>query len=107
MVFRITINVRIFCRRSSAEAFGAQASLLRIFSNKLNDQLENIIPDYQRLELENEKDIDLIQGYFFNYWSNGQGIIIEMKERAACYLFEYFPKRKSEATAAVFGSEGV
>ncbi|MGO4348952.1 hypothetical protein AB4Z45_26030 [Paenibacillus sp. MCAF9] len=107
MEFKITINRRIFCRRSCAEAFGAQASLLRIFSNKLNNQLENIMPDYQRLALENEKDIDLIQGCFFNCWSNGQGIIIEMKERAACYLFEYFPNRKSEATAAVFASEGV
>ncbi|OME79497.1 hypothetical protein BK120_21135 [Paenibacillus sp. FSL A5-0031] len=48
-------------------------------------QLKNIITDYQRLALENEKGINLIQGYFFNCWSNGQVIIIEMKDRAACF----------------------
>lgn len=54
---------------------GVKSGLFRIFSNKLNDQLESVIPNYQKSVLENEKDIGLIQSYFLQLleeWSRHQ-----------------------------------
>lgn len=43
---------------------GVKSGLLRIFSNKLNEQLESIVPNYPGSVLENETDHETIKNYF-------------------------------------------
>ncbi|WP_240417818.1 response regulator transcription factor [Paenibacillus periandrae] len=54
---------------------GVRSGLLRIFLNKLNDQLVSIIPNYHKADLGNEKDIESIQSHFLKLleeWSRHQ-----------------------------------
>ncbi|MGI2296001.1 response regulator transcription factor [Paenibacillus sp. GXUN7292] len=49
---------------------GMKLGMLRIFSNKINDLLENVIPGFERSILEADKDIQAIQSYFIQLLEN-------------------------------------